>query len=500
MNMHVPTIRKAGPFTRFMLRFVGVDEETLATCPAHDWESIRALATIMACTMIYQTALFSLIAHICFAAPGQFRPELVLAAFFAAAFIQQIDSYMFFRAGFHSEGIKELKRGGIDISGGPFARIGAGFSLLVRLMLSIGLAQITAVCLGLALFSADIHERIQDKSLQANAPLIRSATSLVDGDIKRATDAVTAETARQAALVRQVATLQQEQIDPAASNVEVQEAQQELTQTRAAKAKADDDLKAAEDFSASELGGLKHSADNSGHAGDGPRHAAALEQVKYAKAHAADAAKAANSARNRLDALRSHLASTDETTKQEAHDRLPAFEAALAAQNTRLLSLKRELASLIKGRDDAIRTAIEHAPDHVNVSTGLLAQAAAIDQITRENPKIAALVLLSGLVSFGFELASVLAKIMSYVPTTYSALLARNAYMAVVRIVDNMIAELNWGPVTEGEIAGASSFNAANENQFDASAPPGTNPFERPDDPPQPPKRGRGRPRKNRLN
>jgi hypothetical protein len=79
--------------------------------------------------------------------------------------------------------------------------------------------------------------------------------------------------------------------------------------------------------------------------------------------------------------------------------------------------------------------------------------------------------LLIDLTSFGFELAAVLAKVTSYVPTTYAALLARDAYMQVVHIVDEMMVQLNHG---SGE----------------------TDLFGNSVDPLSPPKRPRGRPRK----
>jgi len=50
-----------------------------------------------------------------------------------------IDSYMVMRSGWHLSGIEQLKRGGIDVSGGPWARIKATIFLAVRIALSIGL-------------------------------------------------------------------------------------------------------------------------------------------------------------------------------------------------------------------------------------------------------------------------------------------------------------------------------------------------------------------------
>ena len=177
-------------------------------------------------------------------------------------------------------------------------------------------------------------------------------------------------------------------------------------------------------------------------------------------------------------------------------DQLPAFEAALKAENAKLTSLKDELATLTEGRERAIRKAVEDAPDHVNRQTGFLAQIVALEHMSEEDRKIAFVILLIDFVSFGFELAAVLAKVTSYVPTTYAALLARDAYMTAVRVADAMMAELN--PIESKDDPGPEISSQ------DAPPPPPqpTGPASPPaapsiDPATQSPKRGRGRPRKN---
>ncbi len=85
----------------------------------------------------------------------------MIASLFIATFILFIDSYMIMRSGWHLSGIAELKRGGLDISGGPVARIKTGFFLTFRIMLSIGLAQLTAIFVSLLIFAADINSPIE---------------------------------------------------------------------------------------------------------------------------------------------------------------------------------------------------------------------------------------------------------------------------------------------------------------------------------------------------
>jgi hypothetical protein len=109
-----------------------------------------------------------------------------------------------------------------------------------------------------------------------------------------------------------------------------------------------------------------------------------------------------------------------------------------------------------------------------------------------------AVIALIDLVSFSLELAAVLAKVTSYVPTTYAMLLARDAYLAAVRTVDEMVKELNPEPSTyQKEPAIVMPREPANDNWPAHEQAVRQNPFNGPDDPPPPPpKRKRGRPRK----
>jgi hypothetical protein len=150
----VPRMPKASISMKFLIRLAGADEETLRRCPPQDWDNVRAVGELMICTWLYQTGLFSVITHRLFAPPGQIRPELVLISMFGASFISLIDSYMVMRSGWHLSGIEELKRGGIDVSGGPLARIKANIFLAIRILLSIGIAQLTAIFLSIIIFAA----------------------------------------------------------------------------------------------------------------------------------------------------------------------------------------------------------------------------------------------------------------------------------------------------------------------------------------------------------
>jgi Domain of unknown function (DUF4407) len=505
-NSSAPKRGRFDPFTKLLTMIAGIDDETLRQCPPQDLSSVKAVSVLLLGTFVYSAAVFSTISHRLFAEPGHLDLRLIATSVAIAMFIIAIDSYVFLRCSWFESGVTELARGGLDISGGSNARIKGSVFLSVRVGLSVCLAMLTGTFFSLIVFDKDIHARIENTYQVANAAIVREATTLVDAEIKRTTDAVSAETGQIAALSAQITSLRQNEIDSAPSNPDLQPAQREIDQLITQKADADAAVLKAQSFEASELGGIKQSADNSGHAGNGPRHKAALQEVENARSHAQQVTEALNAARGRLDALRKTFSSANEAVKQRAQNRLPAYESNLAGENVKLASSKDQLTDLTNSRNDAIRKAVESSPNYVPHNTGFLAQIIALEQIANEDGKVASVILLFDLVSVGFELAAVLAKLMGYCPTTYAAIVARDVYMRAVRIVDEMMAELNGGSKAEAVPLENPPFGfAANDNHKSAKVgpiidmPPSAGSDDPRPSPPQPPKRRRGRPRKIHL-
>jgi hypothetical protein len=483
----------AGPFTKFIFKITGVDEETLRQCPPQDWDNVRAIGEIMICTWLYQCALFYIIGDRLFAEAGQIRPEVALAAMFIATFIMAIDSYMIMRSGWHLSGIEELKRGGLDVAGGTLARVKAAVFLAIRIALSIGLAQLTAIFVALLIFGSDIDARLSERYRDANAPLIATATKLVDGTIGRATVAVTAQSEHVASLTAQATTVRQNEIE----SPQVQEAQREVARLIEENAKAEQDVKTAETFATNEMAGIKGANSNSGQAGRGPRYRAAMDQLTGAQTRVQKAARELNAARERLENVRANTPAND-TTRQRSHDQLIELEQTLAAEKAQLGVLDDDLAKLTAGREAAIRRSVEEAAGHVALEKGFLQQLIVLGQIADESRRIALVILLIDLVSFGFELAAVLAKVTSYVPTTYAVLLARDAYMRAVRVVDGMVAELKTRetdpPFFQDIIPPGHPLDIGDTIDVTPAPAPDASTI---NPEPQPVKRKRGRPRKN---
>jgi hypothetical protein len=489
-----------GWLTKLLIRVAGADEETLKRCPARDAANIRAIAWLMLATMLYMTALFSLVGHSLFAAAGQVRLEIILGALAVSAFILLIDRYVVVISGYHQEGLRELARGGLDILGGVVPRIKASVYLFVRiLVLSVGLAQLTAIFVSLLVFSKDIHGRIEKKYLEANAGTIAQVTVLIDGNIERTTTAVGAQMKRVDGLAGQIEALRQNEIDPLSGDPQVREASREVTQLVADKAKADEAVQAANKFATDEFGGIKGDPENSGRPGYGLRYLAAAEQVRTAKARAQDIDKQLDAARSRLATLRQKMPVAAETVEQRAQNRLADFQKSLAGESDKLSKLKQNLDELIAGREGAIRKAVENSPNHVSYDDGFLAQIATLEEIAREDRKIALVIVLIDIVSFGLELAAVMAKVFGCAPTTFSALLARDVYMGAVRIADetlNTLKKLDGnGPTGPNDPESSPPRGPTGGAPGGAAARP--EPPAKPEEPvvpPQPVKRQRGRP------
>lgn len=496
MPLREPFVNEPADFmTKLLLKVAAVDLETLRRCPRQDWDNARAVAEIQLFVWAYQTALLSVTAHRLFAAPDQVRIELFVGAAFIATFILLLDSYMVMRSGWHLSGIAELKRAGIDISGGKGARIKAGVFLSIRILLAIGFALISAIFLGILGFNKDIEAQLQENYRRANAPLIAQATALFDADLGRRETVLNAQEGRATALASQLKAARDAELDPLSNDPRVKTARDEVAQLLARQAKAEEDLRNAEVFAANEAGGIKAMADNSGQVGEGPRYRAALEQAAGAKRRLQDATDALTSARTRLDAIAPRTATQPKDAKSGASEQRKLLETTLAAEDAKLKTMRDDLAALKGDRETAIRRAVERAPNHVARDDGLLAHITALERMARADTTIALVIGLIHVTSFGLELAAVLAKITSYVPTTYAALIARDAYLRAVRVAEELADELNGGPSPESpDPTPTSPFSGPANDNDSTSAYPAADPFGTFND--LPAKRPRGRPKK----
>lgn len=414
-----PPASDAGFTTRFLIWVAGIDEETLRECPAQDWSDVRAIALLLIFAWIYQAALLTLVAHRLLAPEGGVHPALIAGALFIATLILLIDSYVFLRAGFHADGIRELARAGLDLSGGWKTKVTAGIFLNLRISLSLALAQLTAMLVGLFLWQADIAADLNHRFQQENAGVIVTATAHVDDEERQTVDAV--------------------------KGVQVR------------------------------IGGLQTQID---------------AELHY---------------------LRSRAVWRNRERARQAQAALPELEQNLRQATSELTGLRETLARLRAGRADNIQREIEKSPAYVKQASGILAQLKALWRLAGD-PVTGAFILLIDIISFGLELAAVLAKVTTFIPSTYAVLLARNSYLRVAAIVDDMEKRLNrrdrgeedgvpavpeTGPQGRGGGGTSASAEGGPVQRTNVTLFPGVR---RQGEAPEPGKRPRGRPRKDRSN
>jgi predicted nucleic acid-binding Zn-ribbon protein len=483
------------------MRSVGVDLDVLSRCPIVDADHAAISGAIFIGSFVYQASLFSIIGEKLFASPGHIRFDVILGGLFLAGYITLVDTHTIAAPSWHQAGLSELKRGGLNLDQGWSTWLKIKGFLAVRIgLFSVAFALLTGIFGGQIIFDRDIAARLQQQFLESNGHLIPAATARVEAEIQRDADAFSAQTKQVETLATQVAALRQNAIDPSANNPEIQQAQGEVTRLVERKAKADEDVRKAEKFASDEGAGIIGAPGNTGKPGCRQRCRAAVEQAEQAKTYAAQIAAELDLARTRLDSLRQKLPPASDASKQAVHDQLEAYEKSLEAENTKLSNQKAELTNLTNGREGAIRRAIENAPDHVDVEGGLLTQIKVLEQLASEDPKIATIIILIEIISFALEAGAVLAKVTSYQPSTYAALIARDAYMTAVKIVDEMMVKLKRDDNSEGGVPeGVTPNNPVNNNQGGGAAAtpePSTN-LDNPAQ--QPVKRKRGRPRKHPI-
>jgi hypothetical protein len=190
-----------------------------------------------------------------------------------------------------------------------------------------------------------------------------------------------------------------------------------------------------------------------------PLVAAATVDVDAENAQTADAVKASE---HRVDVLDKQIASTlrylrsstvwrNRERAHQAETALPELQRDLRATTAELNSLRDELARQTKGRADTIQIAIDNSPERVEPNTGILAQISALQRITAGSKIVFFVALLVDLICFGLDLAGVACRLTTFCPTTYAALVAKDSYVRVAEMVDEIVEITNRRDRTDGD-------------------------------------------------
>lgn len=485
---NLPPAHRFGRAIRILLSFAGVDRDTIARCPKADMGTASASALLALLVAAYQATLLSFVSEMLFAPPHEIKPGPIAGALLFAVLILCIDSVIILRASWHTEGLNQLAHyAGLDLRGGLISRLLSAILIGMRLLLAVGLAQLFAVLLAVGIFAPDIAARLHGQYLKANERLEQPAEALVDENIRRATASVNGQATSVDALASQLTKLRQQAIDPNSADGQVAAAEAEVNQLLGDRSNADAAVQAAASFAIDERGGIKRTLTNSGAAGMGPRYRAALAQQESAKRYANEIEHRLADARTRLERLRAQGSLASGTVMRESRDQIATAERALKEGQAKLERMNADLMALVRGREVGIQRALEASPNYVPLQTGILARLTALDEITKENGKIALIVLLLDAVAMGIELTGAIGKVFFHLPSTYALLIVRETILTSGRVADEIIAERGAADVPPP--------SPPEEQPTVASAP-----LDAPSEPLQPPaKRGRGRPRKHPL-
>ena len=70
---------KVGPITKLLAAITGTDGDILKLCPPHDSGVVRGLGTLMILNTLFESSIYTYIAHRLTSSSGQIRFELVVA-------------------------------------------------------------------------------------------------------------------------------------------------------------------------------------------------------------------------------------------------------------------------------------------------------------------------------------------------------------------------------------------------------------------------------------
>ena len=418
------SLRRFGAFTRFQCRIAGVDAELMEECPDRDLSNVKTLFWLLAAVWLWQFALFTAVAHMMLSRPDHLRPELFAAGAVLASIILLIDSYVIVRTSWSLQGMKELARGGLELGSTFAARFKNGLFVSLRVLVTIGMAQLLALFLAILMFGKDIQADLDRRFREFNGDLIGKITAQVDGVIGALADDQKATAGLLAAAVTEESMLRRTSVDPTSDDPEVKLGVERASQLNASKVELERELSEAQKFAADELAGVKNSKGNSGRPGEGPVRRAARERVANAQAKVASAAREFAATEERISKARDKAAAGSDARRDAALGKLSSSTSSREKLEKRLGEIETALATHRDSREQMIRDRVEADPSFVGLGNGFLANYQALQRIAKEDESVVPVILLLDFVLFSIDLAAVLAKLATFIPSTYATLLA----------------------------------------------------------------------------
>ena len=403
----------------------GTDPELLRQAPPRDHASVMTIALIMVLVWIWQTLVFTLTAHMLADEMQHFRPEFAAVAALLATVVLLVDSYAIVRSAHYMQGLAQLKRGGLDVPGHLGLQIRNGLQSVFRVALATVFAQLAAVAVMLWIFAPEILHRLALNALRANAPIEQRIAADYDATSNRMITEIGQLTAAKAKAQTDAGAFRLDALQGPVEDPELKPAID--TVRRAEQTRLEAERRLARIPVRDELA----------------RRAAAQRL----------AAKRAEllQAQNRVDALRAQAQATLDQRQEAVQARLSETQAAEQRHAARIDALEKAHAVRVAGRESSIRATMEKDPAFQTPDRGLLARAGALGQLM-EDPWTFTVATLIHLALFGIELAAVLCKLLTCVPSAYAVTLASEEYAHDAETVDALYRRIGQPPTEPPEV------------------------------------------------
>lgn len=420
----------------------GVDPELLMQGPPRDRAAVVTIGLIMLGVCAWQGTAFAFTAHMFLAAPGEVRPELLAVAALFAVLIMLMDGFMVIKSSWWFTGIEQLKRAGMELPGYTAAKIKNGVLTVVRIALALVPAEMITVGVALFIFQVELIQVLNAEAVQRNAVVIRQITERDDADTGRMTERLAAlQTARTQAAANAEA-LRGDALRVEAADPELAAGTARVTALEAAKLEAERRLAALPPATSR---------------GDATRRAIAQRLLAARRADLERTLREQEALRQRVDASRQDRGATVATRLKEATE-------AEADYQTRVTVLAEEVAQRATGRAERIRTAVERDAAYVPPERGILARMRVLAKLTDDGWNFTLLLLLHAFF-LGIELAAVLSKVLSAVPSSYAVRLAGDEYATEYETVDGVHRRI-------AALGGAAPPAATSDRANDGPEPP----------------------------
>ncbi len=433
--------RPLGPAARALAWIAGADSGELEKCPRRDVGNVLCVAWLLVAVWAWQSIAFTLVGHMMLAREGEFNLLVMLGAIGIASIVLLMDSYVIVRSSWYVQGLKELKRGGLEVPGTVSARISSAFFLMIRILLTLVLAQLTAIFFSLLIYKKDIATELEADHQRRNAPLLARLTSTTDEGVESARKYVEALRAQLGASVGEEERLRRMAVDPTSDDPQVKLLLERIASLTAAKMETSRALQKEQDFAANEKGGLRVAPGNSGLGGPGRVYKAALERIANLQRTLDRLDRDLSIAESKLSDLRTSKSGVAGQRKDAATARLG--DAATGRQDlaARLAAAEAALAELTASRQRVLRNAIESDPNYKSRDTGFLASWKALLKLASD-PWVALVIFLIDAAAFFLELSAVISKTTTFVPATYATLIAQDDLLRAHREAHRLAASI----------------------------------------------------------